>query len=151
MLSAMILYPLLGPILSLLGASGRTHSVALDFLQIVTFAIPMMGFGMCCSGLLRAIGDGRRAMYVTLSAGIVAAILDPILIIYLDLGVRGAAISTVLTRVSLLVSGLYGVWVVHKMVAVPNMQHLMRMIVPYLTIAIPAVLTQIAMPSAMHI
>ena len=84
-LTAIILYPLLGPFLTLLGAIGRTHQVALDFLQIITFTIPLMGFGMCCSGLLRAKGDGKRAMYVTLSAGVVAAILNPILIIYLEL------------------------------------------------------------------
>jgi putative MATE family efflux protein len=145
-LVAIILFPLLGPILSLLGANGRSHEAALDFLQIVTFAIPLMGFGMCCSGLLRASGDGRRAMYVTLGAGIAAAIFDPILILYLELGVRGAAISTALTRVTLVFSGLYGVWFVHKMIAMPNRQQIIRLIRPYLIIAIPAMLTQIAVP-----
>ena len=40
----------------------------------------------------------RRAMYVTLGGGIAAAILDPIFIFGLDLGLDGAAISTVLSR-----------------------------------------------------
>ena len=143
---ALILYPLLGPILYLLGAAGETYEVALDFLQIVNFAIPLMGFGMCCTGLLRAKADGRRAMYVTLSAGIAAAILDPLLILYLDMGVRGAAIATALTRVSLVFSGLYGVVIVHRMIALPSLQHLVRLSRPFLIIAIPAVLTQIATP-----
>ena len=145
-LSAILLFPLLGPILTLLGAVGRTHAVALDFMQIVTFAIPLMGIGMGCSGLLRARGDGKRAMYVTLSAGFVAALIDPLLIVYLDLGVRGAAISTVFTRVALCVSGLYGVLVIHKMIAVPNLRQLSALLRPYLIIAIPAMLTQIATP-----
>ncbi|GAI86008.1 unnamed protein product, partial [marine sediment metagenome] len=145
-LTALILYPLIGPVLDLLGASGRTHAVALDFLQIVTFAIPLMGFGMCCSGLLRAKGDARRAMYVTLSAGIAAAIFDPILIIYMELGVRGAAIATTFTRVVLVFAGLYGVWAIHKMIAMPNRQQLIRLLRPYLMIAIPAMLTQVATP-----
>ncbi|MCF6321333.1 MAG: MATE family efflux transporter [Rhizobiaceae bacterium] len=144
--TALIMFPFLGSILSLLGASGYTHEVALDFMRIVTPAIPMMGFGMCCSGLLRARGDAKRAMYVTLSAGIVAAILDPILIFYFELGVRGAAISTVMTRVVLVVVGLYGVWHIHKMIAMPSMQQMSRLFRPYLFIAVPAVLTQVATP-----
>ena len=47
------------------------------------------------SGLLRAVGDARRAMYVTLSGAIVTAILDPTLIFGLGLGVYGAAWATV--------------------------------------------------------
>ncbi len=145
-LSAIILYPLLSPILSLLGASGITHEVALNFMQIVTLAIPFMGFGMCCSGLLRAIGDARRAMYVTLSAGISAAILDPILIIYLELGVQGAAITTFVTRIVLMLIGLHGTWLIHKMIAMPDSRQLKVMIRPFLVIAIPATMTQIATP-----
>jgi len=37
-------------------------------------------------------------MYVTLSSGFAAAILDPILIFGLGLGLDGAAIATVLAR-----------------------------------------------------
>ena len=145
-LTAAILYPLLGPFLSLLGAMGTTHAVALDFLQIVILAVPLMGLGVCSAGLLRAKGDGRRAMYVTLSAGLAAAILDPLLIFYFDLGVRGAAISTALSRVALVGVGFYGVWFVHKMIAMPSWGQLARLLRPYLIIAIPALLTQIATP-----
>lgn len=143
---ALVMFPLLGPILSALGASGRTHAEALVFMQIVTPVIPFMGVGMCASGLLRAKGDARRAMYVTLSAGIVAAIMDPLLILYFDLGVRGAAISTMITRIVLVATGFYGIWTVHRMIAMPNMKQLTKLLRPYLFIAIPALLTQIATP-----
>ena len=59
--------PLLSPILTLFGATGRTHEIAWRFLLIVMPTTPLMGLGMACSGLLRAAGDARRAMYVTLA------------------------------------------------------------------------------------
>jgi Na+-driven multidrug efflux pump len=112
----------------------------------VAFSIPLLGVGMCCSGLLRATGDAKRAMFVTLSAGITAAIFDPIFIIYLDLGIRGAAITTFITRIVLTLIGLYGIVYVHKMIAIPSRSQLLKLIKPFLVIAIPAVLTQIATP-----
>ena len=145
-LFAIALYPLLPTILTLLGATGKPHEVALDFMQIVAFSIPLLGVGMCCSGLLRATGDAKRAMFVTLSAGITAAIFDPIFIIYLDLGIRGAAITTFITRIVLTLIGLYGIVYVHKMIAIPSRSQLLKLIKPFLVIAIPAVLTQIATP-----
>ena len=108
-ITAILLYPLIGPILTLLGAKGYVHEVALNFMRILILSVPLMGLGMCTSGLLRAKGDAKRAMYVTLSAGIVAAILDPLLIFYFDLGVQGAAISTALTRIAMVAIGFYGV------------------------------------------
>ena len=117
--------------MTLLGTNGKTHEVALDFMQIITFSIPLMGIGMCRSGLLRAIGDAKRAMWVTLSAGITAAIFDPVLIIYLDLGIRGAAITTFINRIVLALIGLYGIVYIHKMVAIPNRSKLLKLISPF--------------------
>ncbi len=145
-ITALIFYPLIGPALTMLGAAGNTHAVALDFVQIVLPFFPLMGVGMCASGLLRAKGDARRAMWVTLNVGIAAAIMDPLLIFYFDLGVRGAAISTALTRVVMVATGLYGLFLVHDMVAMPSRKQLVALTRPYFHIAIPALLTQIATP-----
>ena len=143
---ASILYPLADTFLAVLGAKGETHTQALEFMHIVIPSIPMMGVGICFSSLLRAQGDARRAMYVTLSAGIAAAIIDPILIFGLGLGLKGAAISVVIARVLFIVVGWHGTHVVHKMLAMPDFQSLMRLVKPFFIIAIPAVLTQIATP-----
>ncbi len=145
-ITAIFLYPLIGPILTLLGAKGYVHEVALNFMRIVILSVPLMGLGMCTSGLLRAKGDAKRSMYVTLSAGIVAAILDPLLIFYFDLGVQGAAISTALTRIAMVTIGFYGVWKIHNMIAKPKLIDLKRFSWPFIYIAIPALLTQIATP-----
>lgn len=143
---ALIMYPLAGSFLSLLGATGRTHLLALEFMQIVIPSIPLMGIGICFSALLRAKGDAKRAMYVTLSAGLATAIIDPILIFGLELGLTGAAIAVVIARILFVVVGWHGAQVVHNMLAPPDIQSIKKVIKPFFLIAGPAMLTQVATP-----
>ncbi len=145
-LIAAMLFPALGMVLSWIGAKGATHTIAVEFMQIVIPSVPLVGLGMCLAGLLRAQGDATRAMHVTLSAAVVAAILDPILIIYLDLGITGAAIATVFTRLSLVGVGLWGTHFVHHMIGRIDLNQIIRDFGSFFTIAIPAVVTQIATP-----
>ncbi|MCB1464662.1 MAG: MATE family efflux transporter [Nitratireductor sp.] len=143
---AAVFYALLDPMLDLLGATGETHDIALGFMQIVVPSIPLLGLGVCTSGLLRAKGDARRAMYVTLSSGLAAAIIDPLLIFGLDLGITGAALSVVIVRFIFVIVGFHGVWVVHRMLEWPGWTWLRRLVRPFLGIGVPAVLTAIANP-----
>jgi putative MATE family efflux protein len=143
---ALILYPLIGSFLTLLGAKGETHAIASHFMKITVPSMPLLGIGMCCAGLLRAKGDARRAMYVTLSSGVAAAIFDPILIFYFDLGITGAAISVVIVRCLFVIVGLHGTVIVHQMIALPSADDLKATLMPFLRVGGPAVLTQIATP-----
>jgi putative MATE family efflux protein len=138
--------PFLRPLLSLLGATGATLELSTRFLQIVLPSFPIMALGMCTTGILRGVGDARRAMYVTLGSGIAAAILDPILIFGFDLGLDGAAISTVLTRFVMLAIGLHGVHVVHRLIKLPDLSGLREAVRPFFAIGVPAMLTQVATP-----
>lgn len=140
------LFPFFSPMLDLLGAAGRTHEIALVFMQIVMPSVPILALGMCGAALLRARGDARRAMYVTLVSAFAAAIIDPLLIFGLGLGVNGAAFATVIVRLIMLAIALHGLVVVHGMLAMPDAAHLRRLLRPFLAIAMPAVLTQIATP-----
>ena len=81
--------------------AGATHDIAWRFLLIVMPATPLMGLGMACSGVLRAAGDAKRSMYVTLSGGLLTAVCDPLFIFGFGLGVDGAAIISVLSRIAL--------------------------------------------------
>jgi putative MATE family efflux protein len=141
-----LLFPLLSPVLELLGAKGETHAIALTFMQIVMPSVPILGLGMCGASLLRAKGDARRSMYVTLVAAFAAALIDPLLIFGLGLGVNGAAIATVIVRFIMLLVALHGLVRVHDMMAIPDRAHLRTVLWPFLAIALPAVLTQIATP-----
>ena len=141
-----IVYPLLPWALDLLGAVGRTHQLSKEFMQIAIISFPLMSVGMAASALLRAQGDAKRSMYVTLSAGAAAMVFDPLLIFWFDLGIHGAAWAILFVRIVLLAVGLHGILIVHKMVAMPDLSWFARTIRPFLIIAVPAVLTQIATP-----
>jgi putative MATE family efflux protein len=145
-LLAIAALPLLGRILTMLGATGRTFDIAWRFLAIVTPSTPILGLGMACSGVLRAVGDAKRSMYVTLAGGIVTAVLDPLLIFGFGLGVDGAAIVSVLSRVALAWVGLHGAIKVHDQLAVPTLAATLRDVRPLGAIAVPAVLANIATP-----
>ncbi len=143
---AVIIFFSLETLLRLLGASGRTFDEALHFIQIVVISSPLMGIAMSLSGLLRAKGDAKQAMYVTLSGGVAAAILDPIFIFGFDLGITGAAIATFLSRVVAVCLGIYGAQIVHKLVGRINREALVRHGRAFAIIAAPAILTQLATP-----
>ncbi len=145
-LFAIGIFPALPWFLKTLGATGETYIQALNFLRIVIPSIPLMGIGMCLGGLLRAKGDAKRAMYVTLSGGIVALVLDPIFIFGLDLGITGAAIVMVMVRIALVLVGLWGVQRVHKMLGAFDPGSVLRNFLPFFGIALPAMITQLATP-----
>jgi putative MATE family efflux protein len=133
-------------LLGLLGAAGETKQLADGFLRIVFPSTPLMAIGMCATGILRGVGDARRAMYVTLGGGIAAAVMDPILIFGFDMGLTGAALSTFFSRMVLLVIGLHGAAVVHRLVRMPDLAALRATLRPFLSIGGPAVATQLATP-----
>ncbi|MGU3496558.1 MATE family efflux transporter [Xanthobacteraceae bacterium A53D] len=142
----LVLLPLIGPLLHLLGATGRTAEIGHRFLFMVTLSTPLLGLGMVTSSLLRATGDASRAMWVTLGGGLVTAVLDPLLILVLDLGVDGAAIASILSRCVMAFFGLYWCIRVHRLLVKPDLALVMENTRALSAIAIPAILTNIATP-----
>ena len=141
-----VAWPFIDELLALLGAEGETRKIATGFLQIVLPSAPIMAIGMAASGILRGVGDAKRAMYVTLFGGAASAILDPLLIFGFEMGVTGAAIATVLSRFLIMFVGLYGAIVIHDLVKIPDAKTFTFIAKPFTAIAIPAVLTQLATP-----
>ncbi|HEX8664339.1 MAG TPA: MATE family efflux transporter, partial [Beijerinckiaceae bacterium] len=144
----LVLLPLLPWLLGLLGANPDTAAVAKRFLWITLPSNFLMALGMGFSGILRAVGDARRSMYVTLAGGIVTAALDPLLIFGLGLGTDGAAIATVVSRMVFVAVGFRGAVLVHRLVARPRLEEVLRDARPLYAIAGPAVLTNVATPIA---
>ncbi|MCT4654703.1 MAG: MATE family efflux transporter [Cohaesibacter sp.] len=139
-------FPFIGTVLELIGARGETHTVAVGFLQIVVPSLPFLGIAMMLGGLLRASGDAKRSMYVTLSGGLASAILDPIFIFGFDLGVTGAAIASVLARIVMIMVGLHSVVRVHGLLGKVTPATIWEDWKPLFGIAVPAVLTNVATP-----
>ncbi|CAM5190728.1 MATE family efflux transporter [Bosea thiooxidans] len=140
--------PLLPWLLDLLGAHGETRAIALSFLHIVLPSNVLMAIGMGFSGILRAIGDARRAMFVTLGGGIVTAGLDPLLIFGFHLGPDGAAIAIVLARIIIVAIGFHGTVIRHGMMARPRLDAIRQDSARTFAIAGPAILTNLSNPIA---
>ncbi len=140
--------PLLGPAMDLLGARGATKDLAVGYLTILSPTLPLLGLGMGCSAMLRAQGDARRAMTVTLYAALFTAALNPVLIFGLRLDLTGAAVTVVLSRCLLAAVGWHGVARVHRLLAAPGWTGLLKDARTLAGIAGPAVLTNLATPVA---
>jgi putative MATE family efflux protein len=135
-----------GPLLDTLGARGETLVVAQRFLLITLPGNVPLALGMCLSGVLRAVGDARRAMYVTLAGGLLTAVVDPLLIFGFRWGVDGAALSTLLSRFAFLAVGLRGAVFVHRLIALPRLDTALADLRLNMRIALPAILTNLATP-----
>ncbi len=142
----LLMWPWLPELLDMIGAKGRTHELALIYMHILLPTLPVMAMGMGAGGVLRALGDARRAMFVMITAAVVNGILDPILIFGLDLGLEGAAYASALARVSMMASGFYAIFHVHKLSARWSRRSFMETLSPMLTIAGPATITNVATP-----
>ncbi len=139
--------PFLDTILQRLGAHGRTLTLASDYLRIIFPSFPLIAIGMTASAILRSVGDAQRAMYVTLAAAIINVILDPIFIFVLSGGMQGAAWASVFARAATTVVGLFGVGRIHGMLQWPSLRDVRRDAMRLLTVAFPAVLTNLATPA----
>jgi Na+-driven multidrug efflux pump len=102
--------------------------------------------GMACTALLRAVGDARRAMMITLVPAIATAVLDPLFIFVFDLGLTGAALVLLLARCVLVGVGLYGAVRVHQLLVPVQRSRLWADARTLATVAGPAVLTNLATP-----
>ena len=88
----------LEPILMFFGASAQTLPYAKDYMEIILLGnvVTHLYFGL--NALQRAAGKPQLSMYMTIFTVIINAILDPIFIWPLGLGIRGAAYATVLSQ-----------------------------------------------------
>ena len=95
------------PILRFFGASDNTLPYARDYMVIIALgnAVTHLYFGL--NSVIRSSGNPKIAMGLTLFTVISNAILDPIFIFTLGMGIRGAALATVLCQ---LMSLCYTMW-----------------------------------------
>lgn len=145
-LVALCALPLRRDILTILGASGITRDVAATYLAITLPSTVLLGLAMGLGSILRAVGDARRSMHVTLSGAIATAILDPLFIFGLGLGVTGAAIVMMIARFIAVAVGLKSAIRVHDLIARPSPGAARMDLAAIMSIAFPAVLTNVATP-----
>ena len=85
-LMASLIFVFRQDLIAMSGAVGETAALAERYLAMTIFSLIPMAISMLLSGTLRADGYGAKAMYVTLFSGVVLMVVDPILIIWMGLG-----------------------------------------------------------------
>ncbi|MFC1977890.1 MATE family efflux transporter [Chloroflexota bacterium] len=89
-------------ILTVAGATADIMEFATQYLVIISFGTPFILFSISTSNLLRGSGDAVRPMIFMITASVVNIILDPFLIfgigLFPEMGVRGAALATVISQ-----------------------------------------------------
>ncbi|MEZ8142235.1 MATE family efflux transporter [Enterovibrio norvegicus FF-33] len=134
------------PILALIGAQGEAAQKAKDFLVILLPGAPLMAMGMSAGAALRGVGDAKLSMAATLISGAVNAILDPIFIFGLSMGIEGAATASLLSRFVLFGVAFHAVHRKHDLVARPTFADLSQHFRAIMNIAGPAIVTNTATP-----
>ena len=86
------------------GGSEQTIPYARDYLNIVVPGTILTSLSFGFNAIMRASGYPKKAMFTMLIGAVVNVILDPIFIFWLDMGIRGAAIATI---ISMLLSAMF--------------------------------------------
>ncbi len=84
--------------LTVLGASETILPYARDYMRIIMIGLFFQTFSMAFNGLIRSEGNAKVPMTGMLAGAILNIILDAIFIIYLNMGVTGAALGTVIAQ-----------------------------------------------------
>jgi putative MATE family efflux protein len=88
----------LDPILMAFGASEDTIGYAHDYMEIILYGNILTHIYFGLNSLLRSAGHPRFSMTATIVAVVVNIILDPLFIFGMEMGVRGAALATVISQ-----------------------------------------------------
>lgn len=88
----------LDPILYAFGASETDIVYAREYIQIILYGNILTHIYFGLNAVLRAMGHPRSSMAATIVAVFVNVVLDPIFIFKFDMGVRGAALATIISQ-----------------------------------------------------
>lgn len=102
----------LDPLLYFFGASDNTISYARDYMVIILSGNVITHIYLGLNSLLRSVGHPQKAMAATILTVVLNAILDPLFIFVFKMGIRGAAVATILAQIVALV--LVVVWFCDK-------------------------------------
>lgn len=104
-------FPFAGGILALMGASQVVQATTTPYLQVMFAALPFVFFHFGFRATLRGYGDTKTPMILTIAACVLDTALDPFFVFgwgpIPQMGVVGAALTTLMTRGLVAVIGVY--------------------------------------------
>ena len=88
----------LDEILYFFGASEQTIVYSREYMQVIVLGNVITHLYMGLNAVLRSSGHPHEAMYTTMVAVMVNVVLDPVFIYGMDMGIRGAAVATIISQ-----------------------------------------------------
>lgn len=86
------------PLLNMYGATPESLPYAMDYIRIILIGALYFPFVMTMNNLIRAEGNAKASMIIMVIGTGLNIILDPIFIFVFGLGIKGAAIATILSQ-----------------------------------------------------
>ncbi len=90
----------LRPLLVFFGATPEILEAAVEYMSVIANGAFFLFFIMMMNHVTRAEGNPTLAMVVMIASAVINIILDPIFIFGLGMGIRGAAVATVLAKIA---------------------------------------------------
>lgn len=108
------------PLLYKFGASDQTISYAESYITIYLIGTVFVQFALGLNMFISSQGQAKTAMLSVLIGAVINIILDPIFIFVLHMGVRGAALATIISQ------AVSAVWVVHFLLSEKTVMKIRR-------------------------
>lgn len=93
-----VLYLGARPAASALGADGAVLEFAVEYLRISAFGVPFVLLTLAIQGTQRGASDYRTPLVILVAANIVNLVVELVLVFGFDMGIAGAAWSTVIAQ-----------------------------------------------------
>lgn len=149
---ASIGYLTIKPLFTLLGSEQDTIGYVTEYMKIWYLGVPLVVVPMIGNNAIRALGDTKTPSVVMLISAIINIILDPLLIFgvwfFPELGVKGAAIATVISRGLTFIVSLYVLVIREKAISLKVIE-LKELLVSWriiLSIGIPNAISKMIIP-----
>ena len=109
--SALVGCLLCSPVLSLMGAEGQLHTLAVRYTTIYFLGVPFIALTNYAIAIYRAKGDTKTPLVVLGASGILNVLLNLFFVLVCGLSVEGVALATVIANA---VSALVLLWLLTK-------------------------------------
>ncbi|SHH14424.1 MATE family efflux transporter [Tepidibacter thalassicus] len=94
-----IIFIFMDKLLILFGATELTINYARDYMSVIAYGIVLNSFAMSTNNYVRAEGNAKVAMITMIVGAVINIILDAVFIFALDMGIKGAALATVIAQI----------------------------------------------------
>lgn len=96
-------------LMPVLGAQGKAAHLAWEYFQVISLGMPLLLTSWVLRAILSGEGEARIPMFVLTVATLLNLALDPLLIFVWGLGVRGAALASLISQGVSVIAYLYAI------------------------------------------